>query len=72
MPKLDTTGDLAAAAIAFYGNFDILLTPNPLTNISTVPIAILTFALTLRYGFSRDAGWIFLFVFSIGKYAVGF
>jgi hypothetical protein len=31
------------------------------------PILILTLVYTARYGFSRDAGWTFLFTFSVGK-----
>ena len=31
------------------------------------PILIVSFALTYRYGFSRDAGFVFLFLFSMGE-----
>jgi hypothetical protein len=50
MKKLDISGDLQAAVIAFY-----------------CPIFILTFVLVARYGFSRDSGWIFLFIFALGQ-----
>jgi len=36
-----------------------------------VPVAALTLALTIRYGLRRDAGWIFLFVFSLVRIAGG-
>jgi len=31
-----------------------------------VPIAVLTLILIIKYAFRRDAGWFFLFLFSIG------
>jgi hypothetical protein len=36
-----------------------------------VPLAIATFFLTLRYGFRRDAGWIFMLVFSVVRVTAG-
>lgn len=32
-----------------------------------IPTALLTLFLTLRHGFRRDAGWIYLLIFSLGK-----
>lgn len=31
-----------------------------------VPVAVFTLILTVRYGLSKDAGWLFLFIFSLG------
>jgi hypothetical protein len=51
MPSLDDHGKLGAATIPFY-----------------VPILVISFILILRHsGFMRDAGWIFLFIFSISE-----
>jgi len=36
-----------------------------------VPVAAVALALTIRYGFRRDAGWIFLFIFSLVRIAGG-
>jgi hypothetical protein len=36
-----------------------------------VPIAAATFALIYRYAFRRDAGWLFLCIFSLGEYNDG-
>lgn len=33
-----------------------------------VPVLILSVILVLRHGFKRDAGWIFLAIFSTSKY----
>ena len=33
-----------------------------------VPILIISFVLILRHGFTRDSGWIFIFIFSIGEF----
>lgn len=32
-----------------------------------IPTAILVLILTLRHGFRRDAGWIFLLIFSLSE-----
>jgi hypothetical protein len=34
-----------------------------------VPVAVATFALVYRYAFRRDAGWLFLCIFSLSKYS---
>lgn len=31
-----------------------------------VPVLVVSFILTLRHGFRREAGWVFLLTFSIG------
>lgn len=36
-----------------------------------VPLAIYTLVLTIRYGFRKDAGWFFLFLFSLTRVAAG-
>jgi len=36
-----------------------------------VPVAAVALALTIRYGLRRDAGWIFLFLFSLVRIASG-
>jgi hypothetical protein len=35
-----------------------------------VPILVISFVLVLRHGFTRDSGWIFILIFSIGKFSV--
>ncbi|KAJ7596705.1 hypothetical protein C8J56DRAFT_918125 [Mycena floridula] len=35
------------------------------------PLTIITAILTFRYGFRRDAGWLFLFIFSLARLAGG-
>jgi len=32
------------------------------------PIAVISIALVFRYHLKRDAGWLFLFIFSIGMF----
>ncbi|KAG7099562.1 hypothetical protein E1B28_001395 [Marasmius oreades] len=36
-----------------------------------VPLTIMTLVLTVRYGFRKDAGWLFLFLFSLTRIAAG-
>ena len=36
--------------------------------IAYIPVFIFSLLLSLRHGFSRDAGWVFLLIFSVGQY----
>jgi hypothetical protein len=54
LPSLDDHGKLGAAIIPFY-----------------IPVLFISLILAVRHrGFSRKAGWIFLFLFSISEYFV--